>query len=277
MKKNNFGEFIKNVRDSKKLDIEFCSNSLKIHRKFLYGIEDNNYQNFDNYFQAQGFVQNYLEFLELKPSDYMPRWRADFYNDFNHFEEKQEKFYKPKKNKILNFSLSLNKLLYGLAGLLVMGFLGFIGYQYNETLSSPYLEISKPQTNEVVDVDLVDIFGKTDSDAVLKINNEKVTIATDGNFSTSLKLAEGINTFRFTAVNPYGKESVKVLHLIYRPRKIEVYNPPIEAILESKSEPQTKINSTPEKNLSLPVKEVTSDPSKIIKTEPTKKTNTTQN
>ena len=255
MKKFNFGEHIRNIREEKKLDLDFCSNYLKIHRKFLIAMEENNYKLFDNYFQAQGFVQNYLEFLEIKPSEFMPRWRGDFYTEFDHYDEKKENFYKPKNKKILNFSVSLGKLLYGFAGLIILIFLGFIGYQYNETLSSPQLEIFKPQTNDVVDVDLVDIFGKTDSDAILKINNEKITIATDGNFSTSLKLAEGINTFKFTSINPYGKETVRILHIIYRPRKIEIYNPPIENLndISEKKNLKEEIASKPSSDLTLPL------------------------
>ena len=193
----------------------------------------------------------------------MPRWRGDFYTDFSHFDEKQEKFYKPKKSKLLNFTVSLNNLLYIFAAIITISFLSYVGYQYNETLSNPELEIFKPQTNEVVEEDLVDIFGKTESDSILKINNEKITLATDGNFSTSLKLSEGINTFKFTATNPYGKESVQILHLIYRPRKIEIYNPPIENLLKGKelTEPnkdlkesisQPSLSSPTTKNLTKP-------------------------
>lgn len=275
MKKLNFGEFLKNTREEKKLGIDFCSSSLKIHKRFLQAIEENNYKVFDNYFQAQGFVQNYLEFLELKASDYMPRWRGDFYTDFSHFDEKQEKFYKPKKSKMLNFTISLNKVLYTFTFLIVIGFLSYVGYQYNETLSNPYLEIIKPQTNEVVEEDLIDIFGKTESDSVLRINNEKITLATDGNFSTSLKLAEGINTFKFTATNPFGKETSRVLHIIYRPRRVEIYNPPIEDILQTKesTEPSKNQNET---NLTLPKQETTTLAEKNL-TKPSSKNETKQN
>lgn len=268
MKKFNFGEYLKNIREGKKFDIEFCSNSLKIHKRFLLAIEENNYKIFDNYFQAQGFVQNYLEFLDLKPGEFMPRWRGDFYNDFNHFDEKKEKFYRPKNKKIINFSLSFNKLIYGVFGILILSFIGFIGYQYNETLTSPQLDIVKPQTNEVVEVDLVDIFGKTDSDSILKINNEKITIATDGNFSTSVKLSEGINTFKFTAINPYGKESVRILHVIYRPRKIEIYNPPLESLIEEKS---TQPESSPKLNNSNPSLKIVSETSPNLEAKPPEK------
>ena len=253
MKKFNFGEHIKNVREHNKLDLEFCSNSLKIHKKYLIAIEENNYKIFDNYFQAQGFVQNYLEFLELKPNDFMPRWRGDFYTEFSHDDEKKEKFYKPKRKRIVNFSFSLNKIIYVFLGFIVVSFLGYVGFQYNEALSSPLLDIYEPETNSVVEEDLIDIFGKTDSDAILKINNEKITLATDGNFSTSLKLAEGINTFKFTSVNPFGKETVRILHLIYRPRKIEIYTPPLENSVEEKITAPTQNLTTPQEDLTAPL------------------------
>lgn len=229
-------------------------------------------------FRLRVFVQNYLEFLELKPNDFMPRWRGDFYTEFNHFDEKTENFYKPKKKKILNFSISLNNLLYGIAGTVVISFLIFFGYKYNETLSSPQLDITKPQTNDVVESDLIDVFGKTDSDAILKINNEKITIGTDGNFSTSLKLSEGINTFKFTASNPFGKETVRILHIIYRPRKVAIYTPPIESLIDGKTEPEKKIITKPSEsvNLSQPVKSLTL-PAKVVTTSPSSKTNSKQN
>ena len=128
MKKFNFGEYLKAIREEKKLDIDFCSNQLKIHRKYITAIEENNYKVFDNYFQAQGFVQNYLEFLELRLSDFIPRWKGDFFDEFNHYDEKGEWFYKPKNKKIINFSLSLNKLIYGFLSIFVISFLSYVVY-----------------------------------------------------------------------------------------------------------------------------------------------------
>jgi len=105
----------------------------------------------------------------------------------------------------------------------------------------------------ITEADIIDIFGKTDKDAELRLNNDKITIHTDGNFSTSIKLSEGINTFKFTSINPYKKETVKVLTIIYRPKRIEIYNPPIETSekLDSNSKPATSLPS-----VSIPNKKV---------------------
>jgi len=72
-------------------------------------------------------------------------------------------------------------------------------------------------------------------------------------------------------VNPYGKETVRVLHIIYRPRKIEIYNPPLENILDDKpTEPKSKITTTP---ASQPSNDVTTLPDKQVNTQPQKTTN----
>lgn len=270
MSKFDFGQFVKKVREERKLDIDFCSSNLKIHRKFLEGIENNNYSQFNTYFQAQGFVQNYLQFLEINVSDYLPRWRKEYFDEFSHEIENTRKYYQPKKKRVYNFSLTLTSILYIISGSLVLGFLIWAFISYQSLLSLPKLEITSPRSNDVVEADLIDVFGKTDQDAVLKINNEKLTIQTDGNFSTSLKLSEGINNFKFSATNPYGKESVKILVIIYRPKKIEIYNPPIENS-EIKTAPQAKVTKLSETS---PVKALLSKPESVITTAPSKKTST---
>jgi len=81
----------------------------------------------------------------------------------------------------------------------------------------------------------------------------------DGNFSTSIKLSEGINNFKFTATNPYNRETSLVLQVIYRPKVIEVYNPPVESIDKAKidtspaTKPAAKITTLP---ATLPAKKV---------------------
>lgn len=249
MNKVTFGENIKNIREKNGLDIDFCSNQLKIHKKYLNAIEENNYKIFDNYFQAQGFVQNYLEFLDLKISDYIPKWRSDFYEDFELDKskvQKTEEFYKPKKRVIFNFSLSLNGLIQIFLVILAVSFLSYIGYTYQTLVTSPKLEITNPKTNDVVEVDLIDVFGSTDQDAILKINNEKINIKTDGSFSTSLKLSEGINNFKFSSLNPYGKETTVFLTIIYRPKKIEIYSPPSEGNFDISTKPEIKVSTSPQ-------------------------------
>jgi cytoskeletal protein RodZ len=269
MNKKTFGQNLKNIREEKKLNIEFCSSSLKIHRKYLEGIENDDYKVFTSYHQALGFVQNYLEFLDLKVDELTRKWRSEFYENFDHKEKSYTRYYKPKKKIMVNLNMSLSKVIYIFSGIIVLSFFSYIGFSFSQTLSNPVLDIYNPKNNDVVEEDLIDINGKTDSDSVLKINNEKIVIQTDGSFSTSLKLSEGINTFKFSSLNPYGKETVKILTVIYRPRKIEIYNPPLEETLTPKdpselSKPEMTI---PAKTLTTPKQTITISEKELKKEE----------
>jgi cytoskeletal protein RodZ len=235
------GEILKNRREDIGLDYGICSSQLKIQRKYLEGIENTDYSMFDNSYQALGFIQNYIEFLGLNPVTLIPRWRKEVLDFFKNEDTFKDVYFKPKKKRKVSIILTADKIINSALIFLFLIFLTYIFYTYQQTTSAPMLEITSPENNQITEADIIDIFGKTDKDAELKLNNDKITIHTDGNFSTSIKLAEGINTFKFTSINPYKRETVKILTIIYRPKKIEIYNPPIESP-EIKTEPSTSVS-----------------------------------
>jgi cytoskeletal protein RodZ len=245
------GDIIRNRREDLGLDLSICSSQLKIQKKYLEGIENNDYSMFENFYQAIGFVQNYLEFLNLSAVTLIPRWRKEVLDYFKGDDKYKENYYKPKKKRKVNIILTADKLINFSLIFIFIGFLSYIFYTYQQTMSAPLLDITSPENNHITEQDIVDIFGKTDKDAELKLNNDKITIHTDGNFSTSIKLAEGINTFKFSSKNPFNKETVKILTIIYRPKKIEIYNPPVESskVIDT-TEPKSTIPS------SLPAKQL---------------------
>jgi len=245
------GEIIRSRREELGFDLSICSSQLKIQPKYLEAIEKGDYDLFENSFQAQGFVQNYIEFLNLNPVALIPRWRKEVLDYFKAEDTLKESYFKPQKKRKVNIILTADKIINTSLVLLFIGFLAYIFYTYQQTISAPKLEITSPENNQITEADIIDIFGKTDKDAELKLNNDKITIHTDGNFSTSIKLSEGINTFKFTSINPYKKETVKILTIIYRPKKIEIYNPPVES---NKSSPSNSIPSSIPN--SLPTKKI---------------------
>ena len=145
-----------------------------------------------------------------------------------------------------------------IGGVATICILTWIGLSIRALQALPLLDITNPQNNFVTTEDLIDVFGKVDKDAELRINNEKIIIQTDGSFSTSLKLVEGFNTFKFTSKNPYGVTNDKVLQIIYRPKKIEVYNPPTEGDFKETTKPKDEL-------ISKPISEVKTEASKTLR------------
>jgi cytoskeletal protein RodZ len=256
MSTNTIGNIVKNAREKRGLDLSVCATYLKIQIRFLQAIENDDYKIFENSYQAQGFFSNYAEFLDLNITNLLPRWKKDVSDFFPNEEFNVKKFYKPKKSRSIKIVLTMEKILYFFGALGVLIFFIYVYTTYQSTMYNPKLVITKPENNSIVETDIVDIFGKTDADAVLSLNNEKLTIQTDGNFSTSLKLSEGINNFKFSSVNPYGKETVSVLTIIYRPEKVQIYSPPQEL-----QEDTSQKNSTP-------VSSTTTQPRQVVDTSP---------
>lgn len=239
------GDLIKKRREDLGITILFCANNLKIQTRYLEGIEREDYSMFENSIQAQGFVQNYLELLGLNTVTLIPRWRKDVLDFFKDDDLTKLNYFKPKKKRKINIVLTTEKLInFGFLAI-VIGFLVFIVINYRNNISAPKLQILKPDNNSIVDADLLDVFGVTDKDAKLKLNNDEIQILPDGNFSTSIKLSEGINNFKFTAINPYNRETSVVLQVIYRPKVIEIYNPPIESGDSNKAETSPKKDTKP--------------------------------
>lgn len=257
MSTNTIGNILKTAREKKGLDLSVCSGYLKIQARYLQAMEDHDYRLFENSFQALGFFVNYAEFLDLNTTNLIPRWRKDVSDFFPDERFYVKRFYKPKIGRPVRIVLTLDKILYFLGSALVLGFFIYVYSTYQSSIYNPKLEIFEPENNSIVETNIVDIFGKTDADAVLSLNNEKLTIQTDGNFSTSIKLSEGINNFKFSSVNPYGKETISVLTVIYRPRRIEVYSPPAESQTPTGESTTSAVESSP-------VRIVTTEPKKEV-------------
>lgn len=89
--------------------------------------------------------------------------------------------------------------------LFLIVFFGYIFIQYRQLISPPFLEISSPKEGEVFDKTNIQILGKTDSDATVSVNNEKIALRENGEFSTNFTLPPGINTVIIEATSKHGK------------------------------------------------------------------------
>jgi hypothetical protein len=68
----------------------------------------------------------------------------------------------------------------------------------------PPLAILSPPEMFVSPSPQVEVKGRTDSDARVKVNGQRVEVASDGTFATRLPLKEGVNLVTVEAVDPAG-------------------------------------------------------------------------
>ena len=92
-----------------------------------------------------------------------------------------------------------------IAGFFIL-FFGYLFYQYFMFTKPPYLEVKAPREGEVIAGETVTVAGKTDADAVVSVNNQKIALGQEGEFTTKLILTPGVNTIVVESVSKYGKK-----------------------------------------------------------------------
>lgn len=209
------GQLLKTAREQKKFTLEDVHKFIKIHPKFLIALEEGNYQIFSNKIHAKGFLKIYAEFLGLDVSQVLAFWRREYEAIFEKKESLRPKF-KINDLKKAGLVITPSLVLITASIVLTVGFFGYLFYQYSTYSGAPKLEIFNPQNNIVVNYEILDVTGKTDIDANLMINNQKVILDKEGSFATSIRLKPGLNTLSFLSINKLQKETEEIRTIIYR-------------------------------------------------------------
>ena len=92
-------------------------------------------------------------------------------------------------------------------------------YTVNYKKNEPKLEISSPQDGDQFrdDQKEITIAGATDEDNRVLINDRLVIVDVQGNFSYSVRLSDGENTFKIQAYDNAGNKTEKELKVTYSP------------------------------------------------------------
>ncbi|OGG16997.1 hypothetical protein A3D77_03665 [Candidatus Gottesmanbacteria bacterium RIFCSPHIGHO2_02_FULL_39_11] len=197
------GEILKKARFEKHLSLEEVEKTLRIRKKFLEALETNRWSDLPSLPYIKGFLKNYSVFLGLLPDEILAVFRRQF-------SEKEEIKVLPQKLKgdSLPFSLRITPQIVTIT--LITAFLTlFFGYlfsQYRAYTSPPDLTIDRPQEGEIVKSKDIQVSGKTDSDVVLSVNDQKIALEGNGEFKTTLTLTPGINTIIIQSVRKNGKK-----------------------------------------------------------------------
>jgi len=83
-----------------------------------------------------------------------------------------------------------------------------LGFQYFRFVSPPTLVVLEPKDGEIVNSKSLDVFGKTDTDAVVSVNNQPTLVKEDGSFNTKIEIFEGTKEIVVKAVSRSGRETV---------------------------------------------------------------------
>ena len=197
------GEVLKKKRVKNNLSLDEVEKNTRIRKKFLQAIEENAWDRLPPLPYTKGFIRNYSKYLSLKPNEVIAIFRRQFAH--------QEKIKILPEDMDENLQNPLIRLTPQRAAVFatiffILIFFSYLFFQYQTSVSPANIIVDSPKEGEVIKNTSVEISGKTDPNAVLSINNEKIALERNGEFKTIINLAPGINTITFESTTKYGKK-----------------------------------------------------------------------
>lgn len=197
------GEILKKIRSEKRLTLEEIEKQLRIRKKFLIALEENDWSKLPSLPYIKGFLKNYSSFLGLKSDEMLAIFRRQF-----HQQEKAGLLPKgltnPLDEPMIRFTPQLTGIILTISFLVI--FFGYLFLQYLSFVNPPELSVESPKEGEIISSEKVTVKGKSDRDAVISVNNQKIALGENGEFTTILTLSPGINTISIESTSKQGKK-----------------------------------------------------------------------
>lgn len=219
------GECLKRKREELNIPIKDASEKLKIKIGYLEDLENNNYKELPPDVYVKGFIKSYAQLVGLDPEK-----MVDIYDREKKISEKyQKKKIHAKKLTTQNFAIITPKIVTAFFSLLILLIVGcYLWYQISSFNSAPYLFVSSPYENHIVNNPNISIKGETEKEVAIKINGQDVFVDQNGYFEEDIILQPGRNTFIIEAINKFSGTTREVRNIIYEkelePVQVDIKN-----------------------------------------------------
>lgn len=193
------GQIIKDARIGKSYSIVHLEEVTKIKSGFIDAIEREKWSELPPFPTVLGFVKSLSTTLDIDPKmsvavlkrDYPPKKLS-----INPKPDVSSKFvWSPK----LTFAI-------GVGAVLVVIF-GYLIFQYIHFISPPHLTLESPKEGQIVTGNSVAVFGATETDAKILVNDQPVLVDDNGNFSASIGVTRDTSEIDVVAVSRSGKST----------------------------------------------------------------------
>ncbi len=207
--KKTLAELLKETRQEKNLSLARLSELTKIQIYYLEALEAGQFEKLPPLVYRVGIFKRLAKFLDLSANELIQAYGKEA-------RESEDFYNKPiaKLKNISGFILTPKKIAIFSGIFLASLLLIYLWYQVAFLVGPPNLAINLKE-DTITKQESIAITGKTDSGVNLAINGENVFVASDGNFSKDVQLADGINIVEVEAVDNFGKTS-KIVRQVFR-------------------------------------------------------------
>lgn len=213
------GQKLKRARKKRKISITEAEIETKIRSKFLESLENDDWINLPADAYTKGFVMRYARFLGLSEQDSFDQYKKER----SAFQSKSNDFLMPRKS-VKEFKLVITPKFFipALVAALVIGVFSYILYQVNGFAAAPELAVMSPNNNAIIETEDIEIRGVTSQNADVLVNEQAVSVSSDGRFIADYKLQNGINVIQIKSKNKANKEKMLTYTVEYKPKTAQV-------------------------------------------------------
>jgi cytoskeletal protein RodZ len=200
---SSLGEKLKQARGEAKVTLEELAQATQIPKNYLLSLEEGRYNLLPADVYVRGYLKAYLKCLSLDYSEMLALYKKERGIE-EHIKKSKLKI---KKSKI-NFVITPKMIKFGGIAILVLGLFFYLWTQLHNLAAPPKLEVFEPASDLTTKDDTITIKGKTEPEVELFINDQPVSIDSQGNFEKSIGLSQGMNTLNIRAKSKLGKEKM---------------------------------------------------------------------
>lgn len=201
------GVFLKSARIRKRYQIVEVAEKTKIRQEFIRAIEREDWESLSDFSVVAGFVRSIAAVLDLNEEQAAALLRRDYP------VKRAISIPKPDLGKKFVWNPKLTFLIG--VGVVLIVILTYLVFQYQKFVSPPLLTVDVPTEGQTLEVGEVEVRGKTDVDATVKVNNQPAIVDDAGNFRTEIEVSANTSEIEVRARSRSGKETTMN-------RKIEV-------------------------------------------------------
>ncbi len=206
------GERLREIRERAGVSLEEIANAIKVNKKYLRQIENDDYENMPSEIYVRGFLRNYANFLRISAKDVLRIYEKERGIE-NNIKKTNKKEKKNKKINIPTVTLS-SRMVFGIFFGIFVVLIGWYFYKEAGRFSAtPRLLISKPVNNSIIEHSSTELVGVTDVGNKVTVNGQAIFVNERGEFGERIALKKGINELIVKVVNKFGQEITKTIKL----------------------------------------------------------------
>lgn len=194
------GQIIKDARVGKSYSIVHLEEVTKIKSGFIEAIELEKWDKLPPFPTVLGFVKSLSTTLDIDPKMSVAVLKRDYP------PKKLSINPKPDVSSVFTWS---PKLTFAIGvGLILTVIFGYLIFQYIHFISPPHLTVESPKEGQVVTGNSVAVFGVTETDAKIYVNDQPVLVDDNGNFSTSIGVSKDTKEVDVVSTSRSGKSTL---------------------------------------------------------------------